>query len=165
MKIALWFMDISQTLTCFSMADSDVGFIAVYSWHCLTVLSEDGIRASSMTIPASLQSSQSLFLVIWYKRIQISFSRREKGFLNDIEDLDFTCLSFLYRWNICYKVRIYRFRRIFESVLNMIVLYTLLSYTFKPPGFLQEFESNLSIRRVDLTRFFLRYIFVFRGML
>ena len=41
----------------------------------------------------------------------------------------------------------------------------LLRQTFKPPGFLQEFESNLSIRRVDLTRFFLGYIFVFRGML
>ena len=162
MKIALWFMDISQTLTCSSMADSDLGFIVVYSWPCLTVPSEDGTRessiiipacadmiwmfikdltsvllemyenstmihghfpninlffyggfrswfhsclqltlfnssqwrASSMTIPASLQSSQSLFLVIWYRRIPISFSRRGKGFLNDFEDLDFTCLSF-----------------------------------------------------------------------
>ena len=46
-EIALWFMDISQTLTCFSMADSDVGFIAVYSWHYFTVPGEDEIRASS----------------------------------------------------------------------------------------------------------------------
>ena len=35
----------------------------------------------------------------------------------------------------------------------------------QPHGFLQEFESNLSIRCVDLTRFFLRYIFVYKGML
>ena len=41
MKIALWFMDISQTITCSSMADSDLGFIAVYSRHCLTAPSED----------------------------------------------------------------------------------------------------------------------------
>ena len=94
MKIALWFLDISQSLPCSSLADSDLSFIVVHSWPCLTVPSEDGISASSMTIPASLQSSQSLFLVIWYRRIPISFSRRGKGFLNDFEDLDFTCLSF-----------------------------------------------------------------------
>ena len=42
-----------QTLTCSSMADSDLGFIAVYSRHCLTAPSKDGTR-ESRTIPALL---------------------------------------------------------------------------------------------------------------
>ena len=46
-------MDISQTITCSSMADSDLGFIAVYSRHCLTAPIEDGTR-ESRTIPALL---------------------------------------------------------------------------------------------------------------
>ena len=65
-----------------------------------------------------------------------------EGFLNGIEDLDFTCLSFLYRWNMCYKVRTYRFRRIFESVLNRIVLYTLLYYTWSQAGKIKIFDFH-----------------------
>ena len=56
-----------------------------------------------------------------------------EGFANGLGILITLCLNFLHRWNMCYKVCTYRIRRMFESVLNKNVLYSLLYYSFMPP--------------------------------